>query len=536
MLVAGVLAAMTTHAQAAAAPWPEESFTYHASNERMSKVLASFARTFGLEVRTSPAIRADDVAVEGRFSMSSPTAFLNLLCAMYGMVWYYDAGTLHVSRISETVKRGVSTGGIAAANLKKALTDLGVIDPRFGWGEIAERSMVLVEGPPAYVAVIERTVAELPPPPPPQQVRVFRLQHASVDDRTIQYRDRQITTSGVANILRSLISGEGKAGTTTQMIEMAAPLRAAIPPLSTTESDPPPPASPPKDKPSAGGTRSSAGSIGGGAVIQADSRLNAIIVRDKPENMPIYEQLIALLDTPSSLIEIEAMIVDVNRTKVSKLGVDWGARAGRFAGGFGQPATPPGATTMTLVNGAGVNPTTVIPSAGAFLMARVDAMEGDGDARIVSRPSVLTTDNLGALIDLSETFYVQSTGERVANVTPITVGVTLRVTPHIIEQNGARAVQLIVDIEDGAIQDLQIQNLPTVRRSTIGTQAVVAENGSLVIGGFNSETDVRQKDGVPLLGKLPGIGALFSKTSTDVEKRERLFMITPRIVQSAAVR
>ena len=83
------------------------------------------------------------------------------------------------------------------------------------------------------------------------------------------------------------------------------------------------------------------------------------------------------------------------------------------------------------MRGAGVNPTTVIPNVGEFLMARIQALEGNGDARIVSRPSVLTLDNLGALIDLSETFYIQTSGERVANVVPISVGVTLRVTPHI---------------------------------------------------------------------------------------------------------
>jgi type III secretion protein C len=144
-------------------------------------------------------------------------------------------------------------------------------------------------------------------------------------------------------------------------------------------------------------------------------------------------------------------------------------------------------------------------------------------------------DNLGALIDLSETFYIQAVGERAASVVPISVGVTLRVTPHIIGKEGARAVHLVVDIEDGAIQETKVQNLPTVRRSTIGTQAVVSEQESLLIGGFNSEVKARSKDGIPVLGDMPGIGPLFSKEKTDVQKRERMFLITPRVVQSAAI-
>jgi type III secretion protein C len=145
----------------------------------------------------------------------------------------------------------------------------------------------------------------------------------------------------------------------------------------------------------------------------------------------------------------------------------------------------------------------------------------------------LTLDNLGALIDLSETFYVQAIGERVANVVPVSVGTTLKVTPHIVDTAGKQSVRLVVDIEDGAIQDRQIQSLPTIRRSTIGTQAVMNENESLLIGGFNSEQEIKQVDRVPGLGDLPIIGIFFKKKSTNRSKRERLFLITPKIISAS---
>jgi len=136
---------------------------------------------------------------------------------------------------------------------------------------------------------------------------------------------------------------------------------------------------------------------------------------------------------------------------------------------------------------------------------------------------------------MSQTFYIQLTGERVASVVPVTVGVTLRVTPHVIvTAEGRQAIHLTVDIEDGAIQSTMIGNMPTVSRSTIGTQAVMGENQSLLVAGFNSERDATQHDGVPGLRDLPLIGALFSKKTGDIQKRERMFLITPRIVQSAA--
>src|SRR4029434_1155808 len=72
--------------------------------------------------------------------------------------------------------------------------------------------------------------------------------------------------------------------------------------------------------------------------IQSDPRQHAIIIRDLPERIPIYEKLIAFLDQPTALIEIEALILDVNDTKVDELGLDWTAQRNGRSIGFGTPA------------------------------------------------------------------------------------------------------------------------------------------------------------------------------------------------------
>src|SRR5690606_34501857 len=124
------------------------------------------------------------------------------LGASYGLTWYYRGGAIHVSRTSESITRALSTGGASGTLLRTALSDLGVLDAKFGWGELPDRGAVLVSGPPSYISLIEQTLDALPPTPLGQQIKVFRLQHAAVDDRTIQYRDKQIITAGVATILR----------------------------------------------------------------------------------------------------------------------------------------------------------------------------------------------------------------------------------------------------------------------------------------------------------------------------------------------
>jgi len=527
--------------RAAPVPWPEATFTFIADKQHLADVLGSFARNFGLQLQASASVLSGQDKVSGKFTMASPSEFLNQLSATYGLQWFYYAGILYVSKNTEVATRAITPNGISLPEFRRALTDLGVVDPKFGWGELTDRGVAMVSGPPAYVDLVAWAVATLPLPQPQHQIRVFRLIHAQVNDRVISYRDQQITTAGVASILRALVTGQGGAGGTTasnfqQLSMIAAPLRSAQP-IAEVATAPAP--SEGATSPSASGQSSTQPSTGQRQapplrpVIQADSRLNAVIVKDIPQHMPIYEELLKLLDVPTRLIEIEAAIVDVNSSNLAELGIDWGARAGSVAGGFGRPAAPPDNVTGTIIFGRDVSPTTVIPNAGNFLMSRVRLLEGRGSARVVSRPSVLTVDNLGALIDLSETFYVQSVGERVASVVPISVGTTLKVTPHIIDGPNGASVQLIVDIEDGAIQDQSSQALPRIRRSTIGTQAVMNERESLLIGGFNAESDIRQVDQVPAIGNVPLVGLFFKKKSTRVEKRERLFLITPKILSPA---
>ena len=170
----------------------------------------------------------------------------------------------------------------------------------------------------------------------------------------------------------------------------------------------------------------------------------------QPVNQPRkpYQWLI-----DSGLIEIEAMIIDVNTDKAREMGINWSLRSGGFSASFNGSEIAIGA-------GSGAAGVGTLPSgAGDQLFAQIRMLEKKGDARIQSRPSVLTTDNVGALLDLSETFYIRVQGERVASVSPITSGTTLKVTPRLLRGDNP-SIQLTVDIEDGRIQDRQIDSLP----------------------------------------------------------------------------
>lgn len=516
-------------ASAQAAPnWPNVPYSYYARDENLQTLLREFAGGFSLSLQLGPNVTG---TVNGKFNANTPTEFMDRLGGVYGFNWFVYAGTLFVSRTNDMKTRSVSAMGSSISALRQALQQLGVLDPRFGWGELPDQGIALVSGPPGYVDLVERTVAALPMGAGGQQVAVFRLKHASVNDRTISYRDQKVVTPGLSTVLRNLITGGGGGANNETLAAIAAPLRDNPPAFPQVGGDGgAAPAGQAGGQPAAPASTGKSGLRLREPTVQADARLNAIIVQDIPDRIPIYRSLIEQLDLPSTLVEIEAMIVDVNSDLVSELGVTWGARAGSTTFGYGNLALGTSGG-LPLESGAALSPGTIGVSVGNTLAARLRALQTKGQANILSQPSILTADNLGAMIDLSDTFYIQTRGERVATVTPVTVGTSLRVTPrHIESKNGAR-VELTVDIEDGRIQEeRQIDNLPTVRKSNISTLAIVGNDQTLLIGGYNSSQNSEQVDKVPILGDIPGLGLLFSNKSKTVQRRERLFLIRPKVV------
>lgn len=521
LLWPGMAAAQTN------APWPDAPYSYYAEEQDLVDVLREFAGGFSLALQASTGVSGQ---VNGRFNTDTPTEFLNRLGGVYGFNWFTHAGTLYVSRARDVRTEALSIDSGSISSLRQALLQMGLLDPRFGWGELPEQGLALISGPPAYIDLIKRTVATLPEGEGDQEVAVFRLRHASVNDRIVRYRDTEVTTPGVATILRGLLTGSGDAANDEMLSSVAAPLRDNPPTITETDTG--------VIQPGAVNAGMAVGTSRRSRepTVQADSRLNAIIIQDIPSRIPLYRQLIEQLDVPSTLIEIEAMIVDVNAEVVDELGVTWGARSGDTLFGQGNLGlSPSGALPIT--PGGEPLPGMIGVSVGNSLVARLRALEGEGDAQILSQPSILTADNLGAMIDLSETFYIQTRGERVAEVTPVTVGTSLRVTPRYIPGGGQSQVELTVDIEDGRIQDeRQIDNLPTVRKSNISTLAVVSDAETLLIGGYNSSHESERIDKVPLLGDIPGVGILFSNRARTWQRRERLFLIRPRVVAIDGVR
>ena len=487
--------------------WIQNPFYFTANEDPLSEVLTSFCQEQGVSAVISPKITG---TVRGKFTFQNkPAEFLRLVCQINGLSWYFDGSAAYFYKIEETQNAVLQLGHLSPKNLQSALIKTGVFDSRFPWQELPDERMVYFSGPPRYVQQVKNLATTLEKNAANNMVmKIFRLNHAWADDIELDFMEKNITVPGVATLLRNLHE------------------KGQIPKEST-------------------GIQSGTEQVqistapGSEARIQADPRLNAVIVWDIAEQMPKYEQAVRELDPPVDLVEIRAAIVDVSTNRLHELGISWNFNKGVAPGN--QPREKDsylGGSNVTANNffnpqGKGLNFSTIYTHGIDNLMARVNALAQDGDASIFSRPTVLTLDNIQALLQKTSTFYVRLQGEREVDLKEITYGTVLKVTPHIITaSDGKKQIKLVVTIEDGSENEgaKGADNIPVVSRSTINTQAIVEESQTLIIGGHYFERQQDHDSGIPGLKNLPLLGPLFGQKSHNIQKAERLFVISPQIV------
>lgn len=273
--------------------------------------------------------------------------------------------------------------------------------------------------------------------------------------------------------------------------------------------------------------------------IQADPRTNSVVIRDYPDKMAMHEAAIRKLDLPTKMIEIEAVILDINSDALESLGIDWRLSTRRLdiqTGAGNTPSLPRTNDLTSQVIGGAATPvgalaTMAAGSAVNQLLARVTALEQKGRGRVLSKPKIVTPENMEAVIESTSTYYVKLQGNLEVNLANVTTGTALRVFPSIQVGRNGDMVKLAIKIEDGSLSAATVENLPVVQRNSVTTEATVGVGQTLLVGGLSVERDTDNVTGVPILRSLPLVGRLFESTDTRRERTERIFLLTPRVVE-----
>ena len=257
------------------------------------------------------------------------------------------------------------------------------------------------------------------------------------------------------------------------------------------------------------------------------------------------------MDVRPRLVEIEFTIMDISSDTLDSLGIDWRlhtahldvqtGRGNRPAQTWGGATSESDATSGLTPSGLSTTPLGSVFSAAIghdlrnYLLARVNALAQKGNAQFVARPKVLTLDNNEAVLENMSEFFVRINGFQDASLFSVSTGTAVRVTPLIIDEKTGRSVMLSINIDDGDVSSISVDQIPIVRRRNVNTQALIDEGQSLLIAGYSSEEKTNVTSGVPLLSDIPGIGRLFKYSDKKQVNMERFYLLTPRLVVPGAV-
>ncbi|PID40383.1 MAG: hypothetical protein CR984_03480 [Proteobacteria bacterium] len=313
----------------------------------------------------------------------------------------------------------------------------------------------------------------------------------------------------------------------------------------------------------------------GFALMSIFMRNNAIIASSTDGTLlDEIGELIARLDTATPQVLIETKILRVNLTDdfTSFFDLNIGHPSYEY-----DPDT--GTNTGNLDNGGGAGVfkwASTLPQAAGYgtafyrfidpdgqwsLDAAINLLKDDGLLNSISSPMIVAAQNSEAKVFVGTVDYPLVTGIDAETLTddsgvvtsiilnPVTekhdVGVTLRMTPQInadrsvtlrlyIEESSIAADQAQIPYYDGLAKKLMSYNVDVVDQETVNTTVNVPAGHVLALGGLVDEQDYDMENKVPVLGDLPLVGFFFKKVETRKRRSERVFLLKPHIMMSAA--
>lgn len=521
--------------------WNVPRFVYKAEGKRLSEVLMDFASSQGLAGVVAEGV---DGVVQASFD-TTPNEFLSAVSKAYGIIWYHDGAALYFYPSRAIQSRIFRLKGYTGAQVDNLLRSLQLADRRYPLRYDRAESTLLVYGPPRHVELVSAAIESLDVGATDRTrriTRVFSLRYAWAADRRLGDR----VVPGMASVLRGLYKGDPtgtEADLTTDGERMAGKALAiqkqyGLDSMSPQLGHKSPQArlaeSPQKSMTGreARGVRSPVGAEEDAPSFQADEGSNAVIVYGRADRMPEYAEVIRRLDVQPSLIEFEAMIIDVRSDSVDSLGINWSAGTARGRVTLTGPAGVSGNQSDAIASAAGTFTIgTVWANAGRELAARIHALAADGKAKVIATPRVLGVANRTAVMKEKRIVNVRVAGNLEANLYQVEAGTELQVTPQVTSQGPESRLKLSLFIVDGDFEEATVDQVPILRRTEIVTEAYMSEGESLLIGGIAVESGGQRVSGVPGLSRVPLVGGLFRWSENSSARSERLFLITPRLLR-----
>jgi general secretion pathway protein D len=269
----------------------------------------------------------------------------------------------------------------------------------------------------------------------------------------------------------------------------------------------------------------------------------SIMVLAPPEFMDEIRQLIEQLDVPGKQVIIEVIIVGIEHTKATSLGVQLATNPAAF-GTLEENAIVAltnitGAAThgsasgrMPTAEGQGASGSGTIITSGTDIYAMIDFLIKTTNAQVLNQQTLWTKDNEEAnFFKGSEVAFLGSESitqnTTTQNVDFELVGMELRARPSITPENN---VDMIVNVQLSQLTAELVNEQPVRDKMNTTTNMIVKSNETLLLGGYLFQTDSAIRRKVPGLGDLPLVGGLFRHDEKVRSNVEVLVFMTPRVV------
>lgn len=466
--------------------------------------------------------------VSGNFDLSKPQALLNTLAARTGLIWYDDGSSVYVYDTNELQSSVVRLAYAPFDRLVAYLQSSGLYDPRFALRSDGRSGSFYVSGPPVYVELITAAAKYIDatyarPGTGESTIRVIKLKNTFVNDRNYTQRDAPVTIPGVATVLNQLLNNSGDsrgagASPSGATITIDNDTRSALEAASQSQKGnfPPLPAfnssMTPKRASDADISRQQSINIVG------YSDTNSLLIQGSERQVSFVEDLVNAIDIPKQQIQLSLWIIDISKDDINELGIRW-----QGAGKIGN-------------SGVTFNTSSLTPENSLHFLADVSALAVKGNAQVVSRPEILTQENVPALFDNNSSFYARLVGERNSSLEKITYGTMISVLPRLAQRQ--QEIEMVLNIQDGGLplnadgKTENVDSLPMVNNTQISTEARVPVGYSLLVGGYSRDQNEHHSVGIPLLRDIPYLGKLFDYSYTSQKKIVRLFLIQPGLLRS----
>lgn len=265
-----------------------------------------------------------------------------------------------------------------------------------------------------------------------------------------------------------------------------------------------------------------------------DERLGIIIMRDTPEAVRMAERIVALQDLSDPEVMLEIEIMEIKRTRLMELGVQWPSQLALSP----LKLATSGATTaggLTLRELTNLSSDTVQATVGNTL---VNARKEDSDANILSNPRIRVRNREKAKVQIGDRVPVitttsTSTGFVSESVNYIDVGLKLEVEPNIYLDEEV-AIKINLEVSNLVREVLSKSGTLSYQIGTRGANTTLRlrDGETQILAGLISDEDRSTANKVPGMGELPLIGRLFGSQKDDSQRSEILLSITPHIIRS----